>query len=151
MASKQGISSSPASGINSKARSFGRVGLDRLEAGNRHSRLHLQEIIEDLCHAGCQALGQPGRDVFAGPLLLIVDQTKQRRLGREQDASPLEELAGTSHERGGLLQAARLLEDEAFQGSHLFGVEDDQLEIFTTACLMIRDRRLAGRVLLEAG
>jgi hypothetical protein len=33
--------------------------------------------------------------VFARPLLLLSDQTKQRRLGREQDVPLLEELAGT--------------------------------------------------------
>ncbi len=63
----------------------------------------------------------------------------------------LEELTGTSNERGRLLQATRLLEDEAFQGFSLFMIEDGQLQVVTNACLMIRDRRLAGCVLLKAG
>jgi len=66
--------------------------------------------------SGRKAPGQPGRDVFASPLLLISDETKQRRLGREQDVSFLEELAGTSQERGRMLQTARFLEDETDQG-----------------------------------
>ena len=132
-------------------RGLGRVGLDRLEAGNRLPFLHFQEIVEGLRHARCQALGQLGNDVFAGPLPLLSDQTQQRRLGREQDVPLLEELAGTGQERGRLLQAARFLEDEAFQGFHLFGVEDDQLEVVTDTRLMIRDRMLPGRVSVDAG
>ena len=59
-------------------RGLGRVGLDRLEAGNRLSLLHLQQTVEGLDHAGRKAPGQLGDDVFAGPLLLLTDQTQQR-------------------------------------------------------------------------
>ena len=75
--------------------------------------------------------------MFARPLLLLSDQPQQRRLGREQDVPLLEELAGPGEQRGRLLQAARFLEDEAFQGFRLFRVEDDQLEVVTNACLML--------------
>ena len=128
-------------------RGLGRVGLDRLEAGNRLPLLHLQQAVEGLHHAGRKALGQLGNDVFAGPLPLLSDQSQQHRLGGEQDAPLLEELAGAGEQRGRLLQATRFLEDEAFQGFRLFGVEDGQLEVVTNACLMIRDRMLPGRVL----
>ena len=52
------------------------LALIRLEAGNRLSFLHLQEVVEGLHHAGRKALGQLGNDVFlAGPLLLLADQS----------------------------------------------------------------------------
>jgi hypothetical protein len=89
--------------------------------------------------------------VFASPLLLISDQTKQRRLGREQDGPLLEEFAGTGQERGRMLQSARFLEDEAFQSFGLFRIEDDQLDVVTNAFLVIRDRMLTGRVSIDAG
>ena len=63
----------------------------------------------------------------------------------------LEELAGPGQKRGRLLQAARFLEDEAFQGFSPFSVEDDQLDVVANACLMIRDRMLTGRVSVDAG
>ena len=113
------------------------LALIALEAGNRLPFLHLQQVVEGLHHARRKALGQLGNDVFAGPLPLLPDQTQQRRLGREQNVPLLEELAGAGEQRGRLLQAARFLEDEAFQGFRLFGVEDDQLEVVANAALMI--------------
>ena len=84
--------------------------------------------------------------MLAGPLPLLPDQPQQRRIGGEQDAPLLEELAGAGEQRGRLLQAARFLEDEAFQGIGLLGAEDGQLEVVANAGLVIRDRMLPGRV-----
>ena len=127
-------------------RGLGRVGLDRLEAGNRLPLLHLQQAVEGLDHAGRKAPGQLGNDVFAGPLLLLPDQPQQRRIGGEEDAPLLEEFAGSGEQRGGLLQATRFLEDEAFQGVGLPGAVDGQLEVFPNALLVLRRRVLPGRV-----
>jgi hypothetical protein len=87
-------------------RGLGRVRLDRLETGNRLPLLHLQQAVEDLDHAGRKAPGQLGSDVFTGPLLLLPDQSQQGRFGGQKNALLLEELAGTSDQRGRLLQAA---------------------------------------------
>ena len=72
-----------------------------------------------------------------GPLFLLSDQSQQHRLGGEQDPPLLEEFTGAGEQRRRLLQAARFLEDEAFQGFRLFGVEDGQLEVVTNASLML--------------
>ena len=50
-----------------------------------------------------------------------------------------------------MLQATRLLEDEAFQGIGFPRAVDDQLEVFPNAGLVIRDRMLPGRVPVDTG
>src|SRR5258708_35951561 len=84
--------------------------------------------------------------MLARPLLLFSDQSQQHRVGGEQVAPLLEESAGTSEQRRRLLQAARFVEDEAFQGFRLSRVEEGQLEVVTNASLMLRGGMLPGRV-----
>jgi hypothetical protein len=102
-------------------------------------------------HAGREAPRQRGDDVLAGPSPLLPDEPQQRRLGGEQDASLPEELPSPGQQGGGLLQAAGLLEEEAFQGLDLFGAEGGQPEELPDAVLVVRDRVLPGRVIVDPG
>lgn len=83
--------------------------------------------------------------------LLLSDQPQQGRLGGVQDAPLLEEFAGAGQQRGHLFQAARLIEEEAFQGLGFFRAEDGQLEVFTDAGLVIRYCMLPSRVVVDPG
>ena len=135
--------------LHGRRRGLGRVGLDRLEAGSRLPLLHLQQAVEGLHHAGRKTPGQFGNDVFAGPLPLLPDQPQQRRLGGEEDAPLLEELAGPGQQRSRLLQARRFLEDEAFQGHGFPRAVDGQLEVVPNALLVLRRGVLPGRVVRD--
>lgn len=121
-----------------------------MQTGHRLAFLHIQQIIEGMGHRRWQVLGQPGDDVLAGLLLLLADDTPERRLGGEEDVPFAEELTGACEQRLGVLQACRLLEEEVFHRLSLFWTKEDQTQALTNAGLMDRDRVLRCRVLTDS-